>query len=108
MLQLTQPERLHSEIPVVEAASITPHDLAVALCLLEGDNYKALQTSDYLQHLSKGRSDKIKLYNETTEKIKLWVTRSILHHDTVSNRSQAATFYINTAFVSPQKTLTYP
>ena len=97
------------QVPILKSSQITPRDLAIALGLLEGDHYKALQPSDYLQHLSKGQSDSVKIYNETNERIKLWVTRSILSYDTVSSRSQLVKFYINTAFVSPRNKLsTYP
>jgi son of sevenless-like protein len=89
--------------PILKASEVKPHDLAVALGLLEGDHYKALQPSDYLLFLSKGQSDRVQLYDKTNEKIKLWVIRSILHYDTVSDRSDVMKFYINTAIVSPKK-----
>jgi len=91
--------------PILKASDITPHDLAIALGLLEGDHYKALQPSDYLQHLSKGQSDRVKLYMNTNEKIKMWVIKSILYFDTASGRSQVVKFYFNTAFVSPNDPL---
>ena len=98
---------LNPREPVLKASNITPSDLAVALGLLEGDHYKALQPSDYLQFLSKGQSDRVKLYIQTNEKIRVWVIKSILYYDTASGRSEVVKFYINTAFVSPNDSLAY-
>jgi hypothetical protein len=106
MLQVarpTHPRGSNPQIPILKTAQVTAHDLAIALGLLEGDHYKALKPSDYLQHLSKGQSDRVRIYYETNERIRLWVIKSILHFDTVSDRSQLVKLYINTAFVSPKK-----
>jgi son of sevenless-like protein len=110
IFQVARPAPVHSKPhePILRSSDITPRDLAIALGLLEGDNYKALQPSDYLQHLSKGQSDRVRIYIETNEKIKLWVIKSILHYDTVSGRSQVVKFFTNTAFVSHKDSLAYP
>jgi hypothetical protein len=88
--------------PILKSSGVEPRDLAIALGLLEGDNYKALRPSDYLEHLSKGQSNKVDIYIETHEKIKLWVIKSILHSKTVSSRSNMMKFYLKTALVSPR------
>jgi son of sevenless-like protein len=111
MLQVARPTHLRAsnpQMPVLRSSQISPRDLAIALSLLEGDHYKALQPSDYLQRLSKGQSDRVKIYGDTNEQIKLWIIKSILYYDTVSNRSQLVKFYIKTALVSPKKSLAYP
>jgi hypothetical protein len=86
--------------PVLKSSQIKPYDLAVALSLLEGDQYKALQPADYLLYLSKGQSDGVKKYHSTNEKIRLWVISSILRSDTVLQRSEVMKFFIYTALAS--------
>lgn len=102
MYQVARPTALSApHTPILKSSDIKPYDLAVALGLLEGDHYKALQPSDYLLHLSKYQSDKVKMYYEANEKVNLWVIKSILHYETVVARSKLVKFFINTALVSP-------
>ena len=97
-----------SQEPILRTSDITPRGLALALGLLEGDNYKALQPFDYLQHLSKGPSDRVRKYITTNEKISLWVIKSILYYDTVSSQSEVFKFFTKTAFVSRKYSLAHP
>jgi len=79
---------------------LEPRGLAIALTLLEGDNYKALQPSDYIIHFAHDRSDNISKVYETNNRIIAWVTESILHYDDLQNRVQVLRFFIHTALVS--------
>ena len=99
----TSPSALESGLGgiILQSSQVTPHDLAIGLTLLEGDNYGALHPSDYIMHLSKRQSTKIKKLYDTNNKIKVWVTESILHFNDVHDRAEVLKFFIHTAVVSP-------
>jgi son of sevenless-like protein len=84
----------------LQSSQVTPHDLAIGLTLLEGDNYSALHPSDYMMHLSKRQSTKIKTLYDVNNKIKVWATESILHFSDVHDRAEVLKFFIHTAVVS--------
>jgi len=79
---------------------LEPRGLAIALTLLEGDNYKALRPSDYIMHFAYDGSDNISKFCETNNKIVAWVIDSVLHYNEVQNRVQVLMFFIHTALVS--------
>ncbi|KAF9533346.1 hypothetical protein CPB83DRAFT_845111 [Crepidotus variabilis] len=83
--------------PLLQAADIRPRDLAIALTLLEGDNYAALRPSDYLRHLTRKVSNNLRKAYETNNKIFAYVVDSVLFYDKVEDRAQVLKMFINTA-----------
>ena len=81
---------------------VEPHSLAIALSLLEGENYRPLRHLDYVLHLTKNWSEKINKFYEMNNKIKLWVIESILQYDDVHKRVAVMKYFIKTAHVSPR------
>jgi len=86
---------------LLQDPDITPHHLAIALTLLEGDKYKAIVPSDYIAHFGKhSGSNGVKVACSVNNKIILWVQQSVLHYDTAQSRAQRIGFFLNTAQVS--------
>ena len=86
----------------IPPTNLEPHSLAVALSLLEGENYQTLRPLDYVLHLTKNRSENIKKFYEMNGKIRLWVIDTILQCDEVQRRAEVMTNFIKTALVSPR------
>ena len=81
---------------------LEPRSLALALSLLEGEHYQTLRPLDYVLHLTKNMSEKVKKFYEMNDKIKLWVIDTILLCDEVRRRAEVMTVFIKTAHVSPR------
>ncbi|KAG5645835.1 hypothetical protein DXG03_005176 [Asterophora parasitica] len=79
-------------------SEMMPHDLAIALTLLEGDKYKAILPTDYIAHLRKqNRPNNVEAAYQINNKIVLWVKQSVLHYDSIASRAQVLKFFVNTA-----------
>jgi son of sevenless-like protein len=84
----------------VQAPQIKPHELAIALALLEGDKYKVLVPSDYIAHLRRhGGHNNVEGAYTANNKIIFWVKDSVLHYDTAQKRADVLKFFIHTALV---------
>ena len=83
-----------------KASEIKPQDLAIALSLLEGDQYKMLVPSDYIAHLRRHPGyNNVRGAYTTNNRIVYWVKESILHYDRVDQRVDVLKFFIHTAQV---------
>jgi len=95
------PPTLSPSRKLLRDPDITPHQLAIALTLLEGDKYKAIVPSDYIAHFGKHPgSNGVKVACSVNNKIVLWVKQSVLQYDTAQSRAQRIGFFLNTAQVS--------
>jgi len=82
----------------LQASQIKPHELAIALALLEGDKYKVLTPFDYTAHLgSHPGYNNIDGAYKTNNEITFWVKDSLLRYDAVEKRANVLNFFINTA-----------
>lgn len=80
--------------------NITPHGLAVAMSLLEGDKFKLITPSDYLAHLcNHSGSTNVDAAHAVNEKIVIWVKQSLVHYEALNPRVSVFKFFINTASV---------
>ncbi|RDB23999.1 Serine/threonine-protein kinase STY17 [Hypsizygus marmoreus] len=83
---------------IPRTSEMLPHDLAIALTLLEGDKYKAILPTDYIAHLRKQvRPNNVEAAYLANNKIVLWVKQSVLHYDAIDSRAQVLKFFVNTA-----------
>jgi len=89
----------------IPSTDLEPRSLAIALSVLEGENYQALRPLDYVLHLTNNTSDNIDKFYEMNNKIRLWVMKAILEHDVVQKRAEVLTYFIKTALVSPRNGL---
>lgn len=86
---------------LLKASEIRPQDLAIALSILEGDQYKILVPSDYIAHLRRHSGyNSVQGAYTTNNRILFWVKDSILHYDRVDQRADVLKFFIHTAQVS--------
>jgi len=99
------PHYRQSPVPKLQAPQIKPYDLAIALTLMEGDNYNVLTPPDYLAFLRKhlGHNPIEDFYN-TNNKIIIWIKSSILHYEKTEKRSEVLKFFINAALVGENLT----
>ena len=78
-----------------------PQDLAIALMILEGDNYARILPGDYISHLRRpGGNNNIQAARTTNDQIVNWVKHGILRYDNLGARSNVLTFFVNTAQVT--------
>lgn len=86
---------------IPKASQILPRDLAIALTLLEGDKYKAIQPMDYISHLRRhSRPNNVEAAWMVNNKVVTWVKQSVLHYDELEARTEVFKFFVNTAQVS--------
>ena len=89
----------------IPSTDLEPRSLAIALSVLEGENYQALRPLDYVLHLANNTSDNINKFYEMNDKIRLWVMKAILQYGDVQRRAEIMTYFIKTALVSPRNGL---
>lgn len=78
---------------------MTPQDLAIALCLLQGDLFTKITPSQCIAHLRKQPLNSVETLQNTARKIAFWVKKSILRSDEISHRGLALKFFVNVAQV---------
>lgn len=99
-------DNMRSPIPlspgrrIPRTSDILPHDLAIAMTLLEGDRYRALHPSDYMAYLKRPPGpNNVDAVCLTNNKIILWVQQSILHYNLLHHRVEVLKFFVNAAQV---------
>jgi hypothetical protein len=101
---LLQPPRNSppSSQPSVSASiNPQPQDLAIALMMLEGDKYARIIPGDYISYLRRPEeNNSIGAARKTNDLIIKWVKHSVLREDTLYQRKQVLTFFVNTAVVT--------
>lgn len=75
-------------------------DLAIAMTLVEGDNYAALQASDYIRLLTGKSSVNLTWACGTNDKIFTWVVESVLYYEKIEDRARLFEMFVLTAVVS--------
>ncbi|KAJ6455838.1 ras guanine nucleotide exchange factor domain-containing protein [Mycena sanguinolenta] len=84
---------------ILRTADILPRDLAIALALLEGDNYWSILPSDYFTHIRKAEGpNSVEVASNDNNKLVLWVKKSILSPSRVETRAEVFKFFVNTAY----------
>jgi len=95
---------LHSLSPgrrIPKTSEILPHDLAIALTLLEGDRYECILPTDYIAHLRHHQGpNNVDCARVVNNKIDFWVKKSILHYNNIESRGNVLKFFVNTAQVT--------
>ncbi|KAJ2924053.1 hypothetical protein H1R20_g13049, partial [Candolleomyces eurysporus] len=76
---------------------ITPHGLAIAFTLLEGDRYRQIMPCDYLAKFDRPGYNNVDAACSANKKITLWIKRSLLHYDSLQSRAAVSKFFIQTA-----------
>ncbi|KAF7359517.1 Serine/threonine-protein kinase STY17 [Mycena sanguinolenta] len=83
---------------LLRTADILPRDLAIALTLLEGDNYWSILPCDYFNHIRKAEgSNRVEVASSSNNKLILWVKKSILSPSQVETRAEVFKFFLNAA-----------
>ncbi|KAF4576870.1 hypothetical protein EYR36_000532 [Pleurotus pulmonarius] len=82
---------------IPRASEMTPQDLAIALCLLQGDLFNKITPSQCIAHLRKQPLNSVEFLQNTAHKIAFWVKKSILRSDEISHRGLALKFFVNVA-----------
>jgi son of sevenless-like protein len=78
-----------------------PQDLAIALMILEGDNYARIIPGDYISYLRRlGGISNIQAACTTNDRIINWVKHGVLRNDDLETRSNVLKFFVNTALVT--------
>jgi hypothetical protein len=86
---------------IPKTSEILPHDLAIALTLLEGDKYKSILPIDYIAHLRQHPGpNNVESACAVNNKIGYWVKKSILHYNQPEKRGKVLKFFVNTAQVN--------
>ncbi|KAJ6547312.1 ras guanine nucleotide exchange factor domain-containing protein [Mycena capillaripes] len=87
-----------SSTKIPRTADILPRDLAIALTMLEGDNYWSILPDDYLSHLRKMEGpNNVDAASNENNKVVLWVKKSVLTPSRVETRAEVLKFFVNTA-----------
>lgn len=80
--------------------NVTPKDLAVALKMLEEDNFRRIFPRDYISHIrNQEPNNNVDAALKMNGQIKDWVIHSILHCDQLEARSDLLQFFVLTANV---------
>ncbi|KAF9496004.1 hypothetical protein BDN71DRAFT_1446698 [Pleurotus eryngii] len=82
---------------IPRASEMTPQDLAIALCLLQGDLFTKITPSQCIALLRKQPLNSVETPQNTARKIAFWVKKSILRSDEISHRGLALKFFVNVA-----------
>jgi hypothetical protein len=90
-------------LPVISARIISPthpRDLAIALMILEGDNYSCIRPSDYVSHLQRPEeNNNILAARMMNHHVINWAKHSILCMDDVIGREGVLKWFVNMAEV---------
>jgi len=93
---LTPPLSSHPAIP----RPPNPQDLAIALVVLEGDNYTRILPRDYISFLQHPEANNnIEIARNTNRQIVNWVKYSILRYDDLTMRRDTLQFFVHAAQV---------
>lgn len=79
--------------------NVTPKDLAFALAIMEGDNFRHILPSDYVSHLRRQEPNNVRSACKTNDQIRIWVIYSILRYDRLEERTDVLKFFVETANV---------
>ena len=98
--QLISPSIPHTTISQKPTAPSKPRDLAIALLMLEGDNYTRVLPADYISYFQRQPGENtVRDALETKSKITCWVQQAILRRDKPGDRSKLLEFFLSTAEV---------
>lgn len=85
---------------MLDAKNITPHGLALAMTLLEGDKFKQITPCDYLAYLcERPEYTSVEAADTVNRKIITWVKKCLLNNEALNPRVTLMKFFIDTAEV---------
>ena len=100
-VQLISPSRPHTKTSQKPTVPNKPRDLAIALLILEGDNYARILQADYISYFQlKPGENHVRDALETNYTITCWVKQAVLGCDELNARSVLLKFFVSTAEVT--------